>query len=189
MDLPDATVPVGKLWTRSRGARETASFEYDPSWLSHRHAFGLAPGLPLARGPFHTDRPLFNAFTDSAPDRWGQTLLRRNERRRARAEGRQPRTLRAVDFVVLVGDEARLGALRFQDHRTGRFLTSMGRSVPPLVDLPRPVRRRKPDHGRRGDGRGPAVAPRTGDFARRSAAQGVGAGRGGSLADRQVSAP
>ena len=137
MDLPDATVPVGRLWTRSRGARETASFEYDPSWLSHRHAFGLAPGLPLARGPFHTDRPLFNAFTDSAPDRWGQALLRRNERRRARAEGRQPRTLRAVDFVVLVDDEARLGALRFQDPRTGRFLTSTGRSVPPLVDLPR----------------------------------------------------
>ena len=138
MDLPDATVPVGKLWTRSRGARETASFEYDPSWLSHRHAFGLAPGLPLARGPFHTDRPLFNAFTDSAPDRWGQTLLRRNERRRARAEGRQPRTLRAVDFVGLVDDEARLGALRFQDPRTGCFLISTGRSVPPLVvDIPR----------------------------------------------------
>ena len=137
MDLPGATVPVGKLWARTRGARETASFEYDPSWLSHPHGFGLAPVLPLARGPFHTDGPLFNAFTDPAPDRWGQTLLRRNERRSARVEGRQPKTLRAIDFVTLVDDEARLGALRFQDPRTRRFLTSTGRPVPPLVDLPR----------------------------------------------------
>ena len=137
MDLHGSTVPVGRLWTRTRGARETASFEYEPSWLSHRGAFGLDPVLPLARGSFHTDRPLFNAFTDPAPDRWGQALLRRNERRRAHAEGRQPRALRAVDFVTFVDDEARLGALRFQDPRTGSFLTSTGRPVPPLVDLPR----------------------------------------------------
>lgn len=112
IDLHGATVPVGRLWTRTRGARETASFEYDPSWLSHRGAFGLDPALPLSRGSFHADRPLFNAFTDSAPDRWRQALMRRNERRRARSDSRQPRALRAIDFVTLVADEARLGALR-----------------------------------------------------------------------------
>ena len=137
IELHGATVLVGRLWTRTRGARETASFEYEPSWLSHRDAFGLDPALPLAGGSFHADRPLFNAFTDSAPDRWGQALMRRNERRRARSDGRQPRALRAIDFVTLVADEARLGALRFQDPRTGTFLSSTGRSVPPLVDLPR----------------------------------------------------
>ena len=137
IDLHGATVPVGRLWTRTRGARETASFEYDPSWLSHRSAFGLDPELPPTHGPFHTGRPLFNAFSDPAPDRWGQALMRRNERRRARAEGRQPRALRAIDFLTLVHDEARLGALRFQEPRTGTFLTAMGRPVPPLVDLPR----------------------------------------------------
>ena len=137
MDLDGAPVPVGRLWTRTRGARETASFEYDPSWLSHRSAFGIDPELPLTHGPFHTGRPLFNTFTDPAPDRWGQALMRRNERRRARAEGRQPRALRAIDFLTLVHDEARLGALRFQEPRTGTFLTAMGRPVPPLVDLPR----------------------------------------------------
>ena len=137
MDLDGAPVPVGRLWTRTRGARETASFEYEPSWLSHRGAFGIDPELPLTHGPFHTGRPLFNAFTDPAPDRWGQALMRRNERRRARAEGRQPRALRAIDFLTLVHDEARLGALRFQSPRTGAFLTTTGRPVPPLVHLPR----------------------------------------------------
>ena len=130
------TVPAGTLWTRTRGARQTASFEYDPSWLARRDAFGLDPMLPPGRGQFHTDRPLFNAFTDPAPDRWGQTLMRRNELRRARAEGRRPRTLLALDFLTLVDDETRLGALRFKEAGGGPFLTSAGRPVPPVVDLP-----------------------------------------------------
>ena len=137
IDRGGETVPAGTLWTRTRGARQTASFEYDPSWLARRDAFGLDPVLPPARGQFHTDRPLFNAFTDPAPDRWGQTLMRRNELRRARAEGRRPRTLLALDFLTLVDDETRLGALRFKEAGGGPFLTSAGRPVPPVVDLPR----------------------------------------------------
>ena len=136
MELGGETVAVGKLWTRTRGARETASFEYDPSWLVRRDAFGLEPALPPGRGPFHTARPVFNAFTDAAPDRWGQTLMRRNERRRAHVEGRRPRALRAVDFLTLVADETRLGALRFKDAGGGEFLISTGKPVPPLVTLP-----------------------------------------------------
>ena len=137
IELAGETVPVGTLWARARGARQTASFEYDRSWLARRDAFGIDPVLPPARGPFHTDRPLFNAFTDPLPDRWGQTLLRRNERRMAQAEGRRPRTLQAIDVLTLIDDEARLGALRFKEAGGGPFLTSTGRKVPSVVDLPR----------------------------------------------------
>ena len=117
IELDGETVPVGTLWARARGARQTTSFEYDRSWLARRDAF--------------------NAFTDPAPDRWGQMLLRRNERRRAQAERRQPRTLQAIDVLTLVDDETRLGALRFKDAGGGTFLTSTGRQVPPVVGLPR----------------------------------------------------
>ena len=137
VDLSGETVPLGTLWARTRGGRQTASFEYDRSWLARPDAFGIDPVLPPAPGPFHTDRPLFNAFTDPAPDRWGQMLLRRNERRRAQAERRHPRTLQAIDVLALVDDETRLGALRFKDSDGGPFLTSTGREVPPVVDLPR----------------------------------------------------
>ena len=138
IDLAGATVPVGTLWTRTRGARQTASFEYAASWLARPGAFGIDPALPPARGPFHTDRPLFNAFTDPAPDRWGQNLMRRNERRQARLERRQPRTLQAIDYLTLVDDRTRLGALRFRAAGGGAFLTTTGdREVPPVVDLPR----------------------------------------------------
>src|SRR5690606_32814272 len=105
-----------------------------------KDAFALEPDLPLARGAFHSRGPLFRAFTDPAPDRWGQTLLRRVERRRAKKEGRAPRSLGAVDFLVLVDDETRMGAMRFKDAPAGAegpFLSSGGPRVPPLVALPR----------------------------------------------------
>lgn len=136
-DRSGTPVLVGRLWTRARGPKETASFEYEDAWLRHRGAFSLDPRLPLTRGQFHTDRALFNAFTDPAPDRWGQTLLRRYERTRARLEGRSPRTLLAIDFLTLVDDETRLGALRFKEVLGGPFLTSTGKRVPPLLDLPK----------------------------------------------------
>src|SRR5262245_42516026 len=104
-DLENAPFLVGRLRPRSRGNKETASFEYTPAWLARRDAFSLDPELPLGRGQFHTGRPLFNAFADPSPDRWGQTLLRRYERMRARQEGRATRTLLAVDFLTLVDDE------------------------------------------------------------------------------------
>lgn len=84
VDRAGAPVLAGRVWARVRAAKESASFEYDASWLGRRDAFALDPELPLACGAFHTGRSLFNAFSDTAPDRWGQTLMRRNERARAR---------------------------------------------------------------------------------------------------------
>ena len=79
-----------------------------------------------------TRRPgerLFGALGDSAPDRWGRLLMRRAERMRADREGRQPRTLLETDFLLLVDDEARLGALRFAEHEGGPFLRLAASSV------------------------------------------------------------
>ena len=136
-DLAAEIVIVGRLFARTRASKESASFEYDDSWLRRRGAFAIDPALSLTRGPFHTQRPLFNAFTDPAPDRWGQTLMRRHERARAKKEGRQPRTLLSVDFLTLVDDETRVGALRFKDVDGDAFLASTGRRVPPVIELPR----------------------------------------------------
>jgi serine/threonine-protein kinase HipA len=137
VDLAGSPVLAGRLWARARGAKESASFEYDVGWLGRRDAFGLDPELPPSRGQFHTSRPLFNAFTDPAPDRWGQTLMRRNERARARQEKRQPRTLLTLDFLALVDDETRLGALRFKDAGGDAYLSATGKRLPPVLELPR----------------------------------------------------
>jgi serine/threonine-protein kinase HipA len=137
IDRDGEPVQAGRLWARARGNKESASFEYAKRWLTSRGAFALDPALPLGAGLFHTERPLFNAFTDPAPDRWGQTLMRRNERARARRDGRQPRTLLHADFLALVDDETRLGALRFKDAATDGFISAVGKRIPPVIELPR----------------------------------------------------
>lgn len=140
--LGDETHVVGKLWCHNRKGRESASFEYDPSWLKHPERFALDPALSLTSGAFHTtaDQTLFGAIGDSAPDRWGRVLMRRAEAARARDAGDMPKTLGEVDFLLGVNDEARQGALRFSDTLGEPYLALKGkRTIPPLVELPRLV--------------------------------------------------
>lgn len=139
-DLQGTPYLVGRLWARLRKDRETATFEYDKSWLGHSERFSLEPALKLGPGPFHTpaDKPLFGAIGDSAPDRWGRVLMRRAERRRAERDGTRPRTVREIDYLLLVDDGARQGALRFAEKEGGPFLADQDpNKIPPLVQLPR----------------------------------------------------
>ncbi|HLK66919.1 MAG TPA: HipA domain-containing protein [Bryobacteraceae bacterium] len=139
-DLQGSPHLVGRLWARLRKDRESATFEYDQGWLTHPERFSLEPALRLGPGPFHStfDKPLFGSIGDSAPDRWGRVLMRRAERRRAEREGRSPRTVREIDYLLLVDDEARQGALRFAEREGGPFLSDQAPTkIPPLIELPR----------------------------------------------------
>src|SRR5258707_4951746 len=139
VDLDGVPHLVGWLWARVRKNRESATLEYDEGWLQHAARFSLEPALQVGPGPFHTpaDTPMFGAIGDSAPDRWGRALMRRMERRRAEREGDAPRTLQEIDFLLLVDDEARQGALRFAEREGGPFLRGEGgKRIPPLVELP-----------------------------------------------------
>lgn len=139
IDLDGSPVLVGRLWARMRKGRDSATFEYDDYWLTHPARFSLEPALQLGPGPFHTpaDKPLFGAIGDSAPDRWGRVLMRRAERRRAEHAGEATQTLREIDYLLMVNDEARQGALRFSYEPGGPFLSHDAAPIPPLVELPR----------------------------------------------------
>jgi serine/threonine-protein kinase HipA len=140
VDLDGTPHLMGRLWARVRKQQESATFEYDEGWLRNPARFSLEPALQLGPGPFHTaaDMPMFGAIGDSAPDRWGRTLMRRMERRRAEREGSAPRTLQEIDYLLLVDDEARLGALRFAECAGGPFLREEGaKRIPPMVELPK----------------------------------------------------
>ena len=64
--------------------------------------------------------------------------MRRMERRSAEHESRAPRTLQEIDFLLLVDDEARQGALRFAEREGGPFLREEGvKRIPPLIELPK----------------------------------------------------
>src|SRR5207248_127155 len=65
-------------------------------------------------------------------------LMRRMERRRAEREKQAPRTLQEIDYLLMVDDEARQGALRFAAHEGGPFLRQEGaRRILPVIELPR----------------------------------------------------
>jgi serine/threonine-protein kinase HipA len=140
VDLDGTPLLVGRLWGRVRRERESATFEYDPSWLENPARFSLEPALQIGPGPFHTpgDLPMFGAIGDSAPDRWGRVLMRRLERRRAEREKTTPRTLREIEYLLLVDDEARQGALRFAEHEGGPYLRDEeAKRIPPIMGLPK----------------------------------------------------
>lgn len=139
-DLGGTPYLTGRLWAHDRKGRQSATFEYDEAWLSNPERFALDPALQLGPGPFHTPagRPTFGAIGDSAPDRWGRVLMRRAERRRAAREEETPRTLREIDYLLLVDDEARQGALRFAENEGGPYLAPHDETrIPPLFELPR----------------------------------------------------
>lgn len=131
--------PVGRLWFRSSNGRESASFQYDPAWFHLSGCFALEPALKLGEGTFHTQNmSLFGALGDSAPDRWGRILMRRREERQAKSEGKTPRALTELDFLLGINDEARQGALRFRKQEGGPFLAPPEtNAIPPLVALPK----------------------------------------------------
>jgi serine/threonine-protein kinase HipA len=137
LDLDGAPHLVGRLWAHTRKNKESATFQYDDSWLANPAKFSLEPALQVGPGPFHTaaDTALFGAIGDSAPDRWGRTLMRRMH---AAAESGKARTLQEIDYLLLVDDEARQGALRFAEKEGGPFLRPQGvKRIPPLVELPK----------------------------------------------------
>lgn len=140
IDLNGTLTLVGHLWIHSKQGRQSISFEYDRAWLKTPNRFSLDPALQLSEGAFHAsvDKPLFGAIEDSAPDRWGRLLMRRAERKFATKEKRHPRTLTEIDFLLLVDDETRQGALRFKKKPDGPFLTAYEKnSIPPLLSLGR----------------------------------------------------
>src|SRR6266852_4029604 len=62
--------------------------------------------------------------------------MQRRENMRARRDGRRARSLTEWDFLLGVHDETRLGALRFQDSETGRFVDSDDDfAAPPITSL------------------------------------------------------
>jgi serine/threonine-protein kinase HipA len=129
---------AGTLWVHEQRA-ETATFRYSDSYLTDPVSYDLDPALPRSAGIFQSPpgKPLFSAFADSAPDRWGQNLMRREERERAAQANSTPRTLRSADFLLGVRDDVREGAVRFRRPGTYDYYSAHHSAVPRLIELPR----------------------------------------------------
>jgi|tagenome__1003787_1003787.scaffolds.fasta_scaffold20954885_2 serine/threonine-protein kinase HipA len=129
-------VLAGRLFAHT-GRGESATFTYDPGYLSDDRAYALEPALPLVGGPQQTEVGLamFRSFGDTAPDRWGRRLIERTERLRAEEVKSPARRLTEFAFLLGVRDDLRQGALRFRDLTTGAFIADAETGIPALTEL------------------------------------------------------
>lgn len=135
VQIDGADVRTGTLFTNVRGGTQSATFEYERSYLADPRAFAISPDLPLLPGPQHAQgRPMFLAFEDCMPDRWGRNLMLRAERNAARREHRTARTLFEGDMLALVNDATRQGAVRLWANGCAQAPAETG--VPREVGIP-----------------------------------------------------
>ncbi len=133
----DEPLYMGCLFSEVIRGEETFSFCYDRSWLLAHDGMELDPFLHGYEGRQYLplDKKQFGVFADSSPDRWGRTLLKRNEAIVAKKENRPAVTLLESDFLLGVNDATRIGGLRFKTDKDGPFLSTSDGSVPPMIRL------------------------------------------------------
>ncbi|WP_185003143.1 MULTISPECIES: type II toxin-antitoxin system HipA family toxin [unclassified Curtobacterium] len=127
---------MGTLRPSFQGLRTLASssFEYDDDFL--RHGWQVSPDLPLRPGRTYTadSQTLPGAFSDAAPDEWGQKLMRADHAARRQRDPSLAARLGEFDYLLGVADHTRIGALRF---RVGGSWSSAETGVANLHDLAR----------------------------------------------------
>ena len=114
------------------------SFSYNDEWLHSPHYFALEEGLD-GPGRFFAPRgKVFRAFSDSAPDRWGRSLLDWSSRMgELSAESARLHKIiknKELLYILSVSDALRNGALRFRIEG-GKYLTGLAEGVPKLVNI------------------------------------------------------
>lgn len=129
---------MGHLHVNPNRARRSFRFEYAQQWLKSSIRFYMDPDLePYLGAQYPQGKELFGIFSDSMPDTWGKTLLKRLEFENSKKENRKPKKLRHEDFLLGVFDNTRMGALRFKNDLNGPFLESNPKlSIPPFSSLP-----------------------------------------------------
>ena len=136
IDQGDETVPLGICRYVAKRRGQSSVFEYDSRWLERKNAFAVDPqNLPLQAGPIYTSSEksaLPGAMRDTAPDRWGQQLIKRAFRKAG-----EERALSEIDYLLAMTDLTRIGALRYRREGEGDFDHDIGHyRVPPLIQLP-----------------------------------------------------
>lgn len=114
---------IGILSAQMTKGRKSFSFSYNEDWLASNKKYTLDPDVSWFKGvqyPYNKEN--FGMFTDSMPDTWGRTLMKRREIQKAKAENRSVKTLYELDFLLGVQDESRMGALRYKLDPNGPFL-------------------------------------------------------------------
>ena len=136
IDHAGSTHLVGRCRYVAKRKGQSSVFEYADEWLDYPEAFALDPAnLALADQQIYTrseKSALPGALRDTAPDRWGQQLIKRAFRKAG-----DDRTLSEIDYLLAITDQTRIGALRYKREGEDTFDHDIGHyRVPPLIQLP-----------------------------------------------------
>ena len=95
---------VGRCHFVARQRGQSSVFEYADAWLERVSAFALDPAnLALEHQQIYTSSDksaLPGALRDTAPDRWGQQLIRRAFRKAG-----EQRSLSEIDYLLAINDQ------------------------------------------------------------------------------------
>src|SRR5689334_11551601 len=126
---------LGTLRRNPAAGGSIVSFAYAPDWLERPDRFTIGPQHGLFAGDqWPRDGRIDAVFADAATDRWGRTLMDRQEAVRARQVRRPRQRLDEWSYLLGVSDVTRMGALRFVA-TDGTYLAD-GSGVPPMTRLP-----------------------------------------------------
>jgi len=136
IDHAGETRLVGRCRYVAKRRGQSSVFEYANEWLGYSDAFALDPAnLPLEERQIYTSTDksaLPGALRDTAPDRWGQQLIKRAFRKAG-----EERPLSEIDYLLAITDRTRIGALRYKRDSEETFDHDIGYyRVPPLIQLP-----------------------------------------------------
>ena len=114
LGMPEPIV-IGVLTAQQAKGRKAFNFEYDANWIHSKEQQLLDPDIAWFSGvQYPNGKDDFGMFTDSMPDTWGRTLMKRRAAQLAKAAGETVQVLYDIDFLLGVYDETRMGAIRFK---------------------------------------------------------------------------
>ena len=134
MCFPQAVL-VGRLGYDMIRGSAAYQWEFDAQWLQQHRKTRLSGDLQNAGGPQYGSGRLFGFLQDAMPDRWGRRLIDKRERLQAAQEGRAPRHLADIDYLMQIDDTTRMGALRLRDGEQVLGMQYSDNPVPPLTHL------------------------------------------------------
>lgn len=131
--LGETNLAIGKLYLNNK---HRTGFSYFDDWLQHPKFFNVSPDLQAVSAIQYPQQLFFLALQDTAPDSWGERVIRRAHAKQRQVD-KNLSPLMPADFLLWVDDEARMGALRIYDPEKKVYLqaANSSRHIPPLVDL------------------------------------------------------
>jgi len=129
---------IGQLKYENLRGGDVYSFEYANDWLQKHPDILLSKDLMPYTGIQYnqTGKGIFGCFADALPDRWGKKLIELRTNQILKSNGQSKRRLSDWDYLKGVEDVLRMGAFRFKDSLSGKFLNTADiYQIPPVLSL------------------------------------------------------